>query len=96
LDDGVAELAQHAGRLAETLHADAVRRVGVESRQHGVTDTGPEHDLLTKILGTMLTVRRQVHVETVDDAPVSAVLHTTGDILQHVQPTSVFLLLVVH
>ena len=72
--DGVAELADDARRLAEALHANAVRRVGAESRQHGVTHARAVDDVVPLIVGTMFAMRRHVHVETVDHASVTAVL----------------------
>jgi len=82
LDDGVAKPAKHARCLTETLHADAVWRVGVETRQHSVTDTRSKHHVVPNVLGTTLAVRRQVHVETVDRASVADVLYT-GHTLLH-------------
>jgi len=74
LDDGVTQLAKHASLLTETLHSNAVGRVDVEPRQHGVSDAGTKHDVMTKVLGALLAIRRVVHVKPVDHASISAVL----------------------
>ena len=61
LDDGIAELTERPGRRV-TLHADAVRHVGVEVRQHGVPHAGAENHL-TLVLDLLFVERSVVDVE---------------------------------